>query len=228
MNKTRMKRLLLALALLVSPAISLVHAQSKVTFVNDTASPIVLSPNTAGVNLFAALYGGTNSDSLAPQNPPVLVSGSNIPPTSVTLVPSRLTYFQVKVWDSAVPSYEQALAAGAFVGVGAVFTMNVGGFLPVRTAPPSINSTWHEGPIVVSMPVQPPGLSNLQWTNGAFQFDLYGSVGATYYVEYSESLPAATWTPLTNLVLITPLPGTIVDTSASASDQRFYRAFGVQ
>jgi hypothetical protein len=223
-----MKRLLITLALLSPPAASLLHAQSKVTFVNDEASPVVLSPDTAGVNLFAALYAGTNSNYLARENPPVLVSGGSIPPTTITLVGTSPHYFQVKVWDSVYPSYEDALAAGAFVGVGAVFTMNIGGFLPVRTAPPSINSTWHEGPIVASMPVQAPVISNVQWINGVLQFDLYGTVGARYYVEYAESFPAASWNSLTNLVLSAPLPRTIFDTSALASDQRFYRAFGVQ
>lgn len=221
-----MKRLLIALALLASPATSLVHAQARVIFVNDAASPVVLRPETANVNLLAALYAGTTSNYLTMQSPAVLVSGGNIPPTDVTLA-GAVHYFQARVWDSAYASYEAALIAGSFVGEGEVFTMNVVPFPTVRTAPPSIYSTWHDGPIVASQPVQPPVMSNLQWTNGVFQFDLYGTLGATYYVEYSESLPASSWNSLTNLVMPTTVC-TIVDTSASGSEQRFYRAFGVQ
>ena len=219
-----MKALVVTLALLAFPAVRLAHGVS-VIFVNDAASPIVLNPPNTGISLVAGLYGGTGSNSLTLETT-AIVSEGNIPPTTVTLS-GALAYFQVKVWDAAYATYEAALLAGSFVGVGEVFEMNFNGLGPFRTAPPSVYSSWHDGPIVASERVQTPVISNLQWTGSAFQFDLYGTVGASYYVEYTESFPATGWNSLTNLALPTSV-FTIIDTNATGAHQRFYRAYGVQ
>jgi probable HAF family extracellular repeat protein len=68
-----------------------------------------------------------------------------------------------------------------------------------------------------------PVLQNFRFASGSPAFDLQGMTGFTYRVEYSGSLPAATWLVLTNLVLPSS-PFSIVDTTAPTSGQRFYRA----
>lgn len=229
-----MKNFLLALALAGAPAAA--FAQARIIFVNDAASPVELNPPASGVTLVAGLYGGTNSNSLLLQTVVIVTSEGNIPATSTALggippiasgtpINANTPWFQVKVWDSEYPSYEAALATGqAYVGTGALFQMNPSaGLTLVRTAPPSINSTWHEGPIVASIPVPPPVLENLQLTNGLAQFDLQGTPGLTYRVEYALSLPATSWLVLTNITL-PQSPFTILDPTAPTSDQRFYRA----
>ena len=55
--------------------------------------------------------------------------------------------------------------------------------------------------------------------------ELSGSIGGTYRVEYSDVLPAANWTTLSNVVLLQS-PFTWFDTTSSNTTKRFYRGVG--
>jgi hypothetical protein len=68
-----------------------------------------------------------------------------------------------------------------------------------------------------------PLLKSLHISGGHAQFTLFGSTGLTYRVDYTPSLPATNWIALTN-VLLTSSPTQLVDQSATAVGQRYYRA----
>jgi len=143
-------------------------AQGHVNFVNDPASPVIYG---GPASLEAGLYGGTSSTALflysatsldplnlsaigpmhivlnsQPNGAPVLpaiASGTPITPST--------PWFQVRIWDNSYPSYELAFQAGAATGEGSLFQMNPGAPIAyVNTAPPSVNSTWIDGPIYVA------------------------------------------------------------------------------
>lgn len=66
----------------------------------------------------------------------------------------------------------------------------------------------------------PPTLLNVRTYAG---FELRGSVGQGYRVDYTLALPPTNWTTLTNIVLPSS-PYLIIDTTAPATAHRFYRA----
>jgi hypothetical protein len=128
-----------------------------------------LTPLPSGVVLSAGLYGGTNPASLFLYGT-TLLNDTNAPagsigplhiiltaqpngapqidgiPTGTPIGPST-PWFQVKVWDSRFPTYEQA---EGYSGAGWPFQMNPGNRLASpRTAPAGPDTTWTDAPIVV-------------------------------------------------------------------------------
>lgn len=55
---------------------------------------------------------------------------------------------------------------------------------------------------------------------------VYGSPGSSNRIEYTTALPAAGWTPLTNVVLNT-VPTVLYDANSSGDGARFYRAISL-
>jgi hypothetical protein len=134
------------------------------------------SPLLSGVVLTAGLFGGTSSSQLYLYSTTALTGAAagsagiigpmhvicqanpttgalNIPGiANNTPIGSTTPWFDVKVWDNAYASYDAAFAAGAYTGASPLFQMNPGPSLGyVNTAPPSLNSTWTEGPIFVAL-----------------------------------------------------------------------------
>jgi probable HAF family extracellular repeat protein len=69
-----------------------------------------------------------------------------------------------------------------------------------------------------------PVLKNLHFSGGLAQFALFGTTGFAYRVDFTPTLPATNWNALTNIFLTTS-PTQLVDPSATAAGQRYYRAF---
>ena len=134
-----------------------------------------MAPLPSGVTLVAGLYGGTSSSSLFLYSTVALTDAATpagyIPATHIVLNANAVTgapaipgiangtpitaatpWFQVKVWDSAFPTFAQAAGAG-YATFGALFQMNPGPSLSYpNTAPPGVNSTWTEGNIGLPIP----------------------------------------------------------------------------
>jgi hypothetical protein len=71
----------------------------------------------------------------------------------------------------------------------------------------------------------PAKLTPLKTANG-LSFSVSGTVGARYQLEYAPSLPATTWTPVTNLVFFSS--PVVLEDPAAGGDARFYRVTGTQ
>lgn len=135
-----------------------------------------MAPLPSGVTLVAGLYGGTSSSSLFLYSTVALtdaaMAAGYIPATHIVLNANAATgapnipgipngtpitaatpWFEVKVWDSAYPTFGQAIIGGGYVMLGAPFQMNPGPSISYpNTAPPGVNSTWTEGNIVMPIP----------------------------------------------------------------------------
>lgn len=82
--------------------------------------------------------------------------------------------------------------------------------------------------ILTAGPVPVAARLSVVLTNSQAGLGLTGTTGATYRVEYAQSLPATNWTALTNLVLPVS-PHVILDADLVAEqDSRFYRALVVE
>ena len=131
-------------------------------------------PLPSGVVLMAGLYGGTSSSSLflytttastllnVAGNPAGFINPFHVvlnanPATGAPAIPGIASgtaigagtpWFQVKVWDSAYPSYEAACGK-SYVMLAPLFQLNPGPSLSYTfTAPAGPNSTWSEVPII--------------------------------------------------------------------------------
>jgi len=175
------------------------------------------TPLPSGVVVTIGLYAGTNPTSLALQGAGrmddpafasgvvawtrvhhIILSGIN-GTTSGTPIGSGTPWMQVKVWDSAYASYELT-PADHYRGQGALFQMNPGNSLAYpTTAPPSVNSTWVEAPIVVRAATGSPAvlltflaMDNqliLSWTNANFNLQSSLLVEGAYTNVLGSSSP---------------------------------------
>jgi PEP-CTERM motif len=138
------------------------------------------NPLPSGVVLIAGLYAGTSSTALFLYNPnnganPLLnnasagagVAGpfavqlnaatssggpSILGITSGTAITASTPWMQVRVWDSAFATYALALGK-SYTGETPLFQMNPGpGVIYPLCAPASGNSSWVDGPILLSAP----------------------------------------------------------------------------
>ncbi len=137
-----------------------------------------LTPLNSRITLAAGLYGGTSSSSLFLYSTVLLnnpgTPGGYIPATHIILnaqangapliygiangtpIGPTTPWFQVRVWDSAYPTYEQAWAACSYATHGAEFQMNPGPSLSYpNTAPAGINSTWVDAPFTFGLAPEP-------------------------------------------------------------------------
>src|SRR5207245_7999493 len=71
-----------------------------------------------------------------------------------------------------------------------------------------------------------PAQLSVQMQSGKPAVTLQGMVAARYQLQYSPTLPATSWTTLTN-VLLPSSPYIFLDTTTSGATKRFYRAVGV-
>lgn len=75
----------------------------------------------------------------------------------------------------------------------------------------------------------PPTAARLSITNqaGGLAFNLTGTIGATYQLQKTASLPANNWTTFSTLVP-TSSPCMFLDTTLSSTNRSFYRAVGIR
>lgn len=155
---------------------------SLVTLTSDTAKVLTAdltqvgtavgnaTPLLSGRVLVAGLYGGATAGALALQgiqplntaNSAGVIATKSLILTGIagiasgTAIGANTPYFQVKVWENTYASYELAPDATSYKGIGSVFQMNPGNSIAyVTTAPPSVNTTWVEAPIVVALVPEP-------------------------------------------------------------------------
>jgi len=97
---------------------------------------------------------------------------------------------------------------------------------PVQSGDSGVSGMQHMGvardfkiPLAPAPPALPPVLANLILTAGQFQFQVTGSVGSNYIVQFATNLSSLNWVSLrTNAA-----PFTFVETNAGQFPQRFYR-----
>jgi len=76
-------------------------------------------------------------------------------------------------------------------------------------------------------PLTPPEIRNFQILNGKAQFELHGTTGLTYRIDYTPTLSLTNWSPLTNILLPSSIYQ-ILDPDPLDSESRFYRAVQLQ
>jgi hypothetical protein len=187
MNKSILALICLALA-------TAAFGQGKVRFQNDASRLIDWTPDTAlllppeqpfagqpidqssghipsGPMLIAGLYGGTSSASLSlliVSQFGVLSPGLITPVNLILPFPGNtLTWFQVKIWDSAYATYEAAEAGFSYLGTSPEFSMTTGTGLTYPGINDAGGTTWPAGPIYVGL-VPEPSVAALLALGGVF------------------------------------------------------------
>jgi hypothetical protein len=207
-------------------------------FQNNSSTSLVYYSNgteavPAGAGFVAALYVGTNSDSLAPVGgtavfvvPGRFLGGTRSVPF---IAPGQQAQIQVRVWNSTVgATYEEAVALGGQHGASSVFSVTLGGGI---TPPPSLNImpsfslTAGTGVVgrrkILSANPASVMLSSFNRSAGTNSFILTGTPGATLAIEVSTDL--VNWT-VADYVINSSGAQTYLDQTAGSSGQRFYRA----
>jgi len=135
---------------------------------SGTTGAIPVSPLPSGVNLLAALYGGTSSGSLTLQTSFVLTGANYLSAgrqankaVTLTFAGGSQAFFDVVVMDAAQPfaslAQAQASSALSYFGESGLFTATPGTLTGPSLLPggPS-SSTWANANLVVNAPVPEP------------------------------------------------------------------------
>jgi len=130
---------------------------------------------------------------------------NNPPQTAAVLLDPETGLLQTNNLTLAFPNYRLTLDLNG--GDAALFKLQTG------------------APFVGYVTPSPAKITATRQTNG-INLSIAGTPGSRYQLEYSPSLPATSWTPLTNLVFFSS-PFVYHDTTADA-DTRFYRVTGTQ
>jgi hypothetical protein len=214
-----------------APGGGLVNFQNSSTGLVYNANGVDGVPTGSG--FVAALYAGTNSNSLVAVGgtavfilPGRFLGGSRSIPF---INPGQSAHLQVRVWNSAVAAtYEEAVALGGQHGASPVFTLTLGGGLippPPTYAMPSFSLNAGTGVAprrkIQSIGAAPVALSGFRRSGGACNFILTGTPGATLAVEVSTNL--VNWSVVDYVVNASGAMA-FEDASAGSSGQRFYRA----